>query len=268
MRTRPEAIRTVLVDDEPLARRSLRVLLEEDCGFEIVAECRDGNDACRRLPSLSADLLFLDVQMPGCSGLEVLQRLDLQEGPLVVFVTAFDEYAVRAFEHNAVDYLLKPFDDERFRQTLDRVRRRLEGRRLAAYRDRLRDLAGQLEEAAPPAPEERTLVIRSTGRTDVVPVDEIDWIGGAGNYAEIHAGQRRYFYRELLSNLERDLDPRRFVRIHRSTIVNRQRVRRLEPAGKGAQIVRLEDGTELRASPRYREALVSVMEQEAPGPEG
>jgi two-component system LytT family response regulator len=238
-------IRTLIVDDEPLSRRRIRDLLEGEADFVFVGECGDGEAAMAALRERPCDLLFLDVQMPGMGGLEVARRLASGGGPAVIFVTAYDCYALPAFEVHAVDYLLKPFDRLRFRQALAWAR-------IAIRRDR-----GQTPPLIPSAlrkPLQR-LTIKSAGRVFFLNTQDIDWIEAAGNYLRLHAGAAMHLLRETMNNLESRLDPECFWRIHRSTLVNVDRIRELQPLFHGDYVVILHDGTELTLSRTYRRQL-------------
>jgi two-component system LytT family response regulator len=240
----------LLVDDEPLALLRLRTLLRAERDVRIVGECEDGRSAVLAIRRLRPDLLFLDVQMPERDGFEVLQELAPAERPLTVFATAFDNYAVRAFDARAFDYLLKPIQRARLREAVARARAALAER---AARD---ERPGPVPETVP-APER--LVVKTGSRSTVVRTSDIDWLQAAGNYVEIHAGPEVHLARDTLGRLERTLDPRRFVRIHRSTIVNVDRVRHLEPLFHGDHAVFLAGGARLTLSrdhwPRLQEAL-------------
>ncbi len=219
--------RALIVDDEPLARRGIRQLLAPYPDVRIVGECRDGREALRAMSSHQADLVFLDVQMPGLDGFGLIRVQGVERMPLTVFVTAHDDFAVRAFETQALDYLVKPLSEARFRTTMKRVLERLRARR-----------------------GERVAVPTGTGEL-LLDVDEIDWIEARDDYAEIHAGARRYRMRASLATLVGRLDPARFIRIHRSAIVRLDHVRELKASGReGATVVRLQDGTELPVSRR------------------
>jgi two-component system LytT family response regulator len=244
-------LRTIIADDEPLARDRLRALLGEDPEVVIAAECADGASTADQVTRLGPDLLFLDVQMPAADGFAALARIPRDRlPPAVVFVTAHDEHAVRAFEVHAVDYLLKPFSAERFAQALSRAKERIRSRRTV-------DVAGLLRTLA--SPPDR-LVVRSGGRVSFLPVDELDWAQAADNYVELHAGREVHLLRETLTRLEDRLDPRRFVRVHRSTLVNVARVRELRPLLGGDHEVLLLDGTRLVLSRTYREALHRLLD--------
>lgn len=262
-------LRTVIVDDEPLARRGLRLRLAGESDIEIVAECGNGEEAIRTLTAQKPDLVFLDVQMPGVDGFGVLRRLPLSSLPMVVFVTAYDHYAIGAFEANAVDYLLKPVEDARLRQALFRIREQAGARAAAEQRDQLLNLLGSvtghpelsLEQAlaegatlADPRKPVR-LAIRDGGRTVLVEEADIDWIDAAGDYMCIHVGGATHILRGTLRDLETSLDPDRFARIHRSTMVNVARVRELRPHINGEYFLTLEGGHEVKLSRSYRDQL-------------
>jgi two-component system LytT family response regulator len=254
-------IRTLIVDDEPAGRAAIRVLLAEDAELELVGEAADGRSALKRIEQDPPDLLFLDVQMPGMDGFLLLQNLELPELMVVVFVTAYDEYALRAFDVAAVDYLLKPFDDERFRLALARAKREVRQRRLGVVSDRLLLLLetlsrrGSAPAGSPGGGYLRRLVIKSGGRVSVLGVRDIDWIEAEGDYVRIHAGKVTHLLRETMKRLEAQLDPARFVRIHRSTIVNVERIKELQPFFRGEYVVLLLDGTSLKLSRGYKEHL-------------
>lgn len=263
-----DQIRTIIVDDEPLGRSRIASLLEDEDDIEIVAQCGDGAEALRVIKESGPQLLFLDVQIPELTGFELLDSIDRVEPPVVIFVTAHDEFALRAFDVHALDYLLKPFDDERFRHALDRARAHLRDKNAASLRRRLRDFLREthdLREREPntdPPPRRLTrIVVKEGDRILFLKVDDVDWIEAADYYAKIHVGTSTYLIRETLANLEMQLDPERFVRIHRSTIVNLDRVREMQPWFHGAFVVILVDGTELRLSRSRREHLQSRLQQ-------
>ena len=244
------AWRVVIVDDEPPARDTLRLLLSAHSDFVVVAECAHGEEAIAAVRRESPDVLFLDVQMPGLDGFDVLRTLGPANAMALVFVTAYDRYALRAFEEHALDYLLKPFSDERFTDVLQRVRERLREKRLA---ETGRRLAALLESPVPQVGPQQ-LIVRDGGRTLVIPYDEILWIEAEDYYVNVHARQRSTLARIPLKTLADGLDDR-FVRIHRSAIVNVACVREVEPLASGDQRLVLSDGTELRVSRTYRAAL-------------
>jgi two-component system LytT family response regulator len=239
----------LIVDDEAPARAKLRLYLEADERAVVVGEATNGLEAVERVESLRPELVLLDVQMPGLDGFEVLAALQDGELPHVVFVTAHDEHAVRAFEVRALDYLLKPVDRGRLRSAVDRV---IEAGRPG--RDALRVLE---DRPTATSPLERFLV-RERGRLRLVPVGDVDWIGAAGNYVELHVGDHTHLVRGTLNELESRLPERRFARVHRSTIVNLDRVRELQPWSHGDLLLVLHGGTELRLSRRYRDRIQGV----------
>ncbi|MGE0041247.1 MAG: LytR/AlgR family response regulator transcription factor [Vicinamibacterales bacterium] len=243
------ALRVLIVDDEAPARATLRLLLAGRADVTIVGECDDGTTAIAVLRRTSVDLVLLDVEMPGPSGLDVIRALG-EAMPPTIFVTAYDRYAIRAFESHALDYLLKPFDDQRFEQVFEAARSRLDDRRVAEWARQL--VAAQ----PPPAPEPpRTLAVEDGATVRLLPLDEIDWLEAADQYVVIHAGGASRLVREPLYGLLERLPSDRFVRIHRSTAVNVARVRELERQPKGDYLVLLKDGTRLRLSRRHRQAL-------------
>jgi two-component system LytT family response regulator len=250
-------LRVLVVDDEPAARDAIRALLRDDAETVVVGECRNGREAIAAMRAGGIDLVFLDVQMPEIDGLEVVKQLAGRELPVIVFVTAFDQYALRAFDLHAVDYLLKPFTDERF---VDAVRH---AKGLIA-RGQTHDLAERLskllEERSRPATRAtsdylRRLPIHVDDRVLLIPVHDIDWIEADGDYARVHVGRNAFLLREAMSRLDASLDPTAFARIHRSTIVNLDRIRELRPLFKGDHTVRLHDGTELKLSRHFKEPL-------------
>jgi two-component system LytT family response regulator len=234
-------IRTLIVDDEPLARSNLTVLLLSDPQIEIIGECGSGAEAIEKIRADAPDLLFLDVQMPECDGFNVLEMLGKDLPPAVVFVTAYDQYALRAFEAGALDYLLKPFDNARFHRVLGRAKETI--------------VRGKDREAAPRRLER--IAIKSVGQIDFVKVAEIDWIEAADYYACLHVGLRQHLLRRSMADLEQELDPATFCRIHRSTIVNLARVQKMEIGADGDYEVILENGATLRMSRRYSKELQS-----------
>src|ERR1700730_11938928 len=229
-------IRTVVVDDEPLARTNISVMLKHDPEIEIVRECGSGMEALAEIRNTKPDLVFLDVQMPECDGFDVLELLGMGLLPDVVFVTAYDQYALRAFEAGALDYLLKPCDNDRFDRALSRAKERItHGKDLPRKMDRL--------------------AIKSAGQISFLKISEIDWIEAADYYACLHVKARTHLLRRSMSELDQELDQARFCRIHRSTIVNLERVQGLELSEDGEYDVRLDSGTRLRLSRRYRKQL-------------
>ena len=248
------SLRVVLVDDEPLARERLRSLLEGEPDVAVVAECADGVEAVAAVTGERPDLVFLDVQMPGMDGFEVLDALDPATLPAVVFVTAYDRYALKAFDVHAVDYLLKPFDRERFTAALERAR--LDLRADAAGRRILALVADLRRERRP----QQRIVVKTAGRVFFLRPTEVDWMEAAGNYVRLHVGKETHLVRETMKGLEERLDPDTFVRIHRSRIVNLDRVRELQPWFHGEHLIVLETGEELTTSRRHSARLQQLLE--------
>ena len=252
-------IRTVIVDDEPLARERIRTLLAAQPDVEIVAECRDGDEAVDAIRRESPDLVFLDVQIPEKNGLEVIEALGSENMPVLVFVTAYDQYALQAFEVHAVDYLLKPFDEERFQKALDRAREAVRRPRGNEVNERLLSLLRDLKQ---PVGYLDRLVVKSAGRLFFLRTEEVDWIESAGNYVCLHVSAESHLLRETMNGVEERLDPAKFVRIHRTAIVNIDRVKELQPLFHGEYQVVLRDGTQLTLSRGYRERLQDVIGKE------
>jgi two-component system LytT family response regulator len=244
----PAKIRTMVVDDEPLARSNLTVLLRLDPEIAIVGECGSGVDAVEEIRRAKPELLFLDIQMPECDGFDVLTLLGKHVPPAIVFVTAYDQYALRAFEAGALDYLLKPFDTARFVRALDRAKQKVIGG--------VGGVTGPGGGRGQPRKLER-LVIKSAGEVAFVSVTEIDWIEAADYYAALHVGAKTHLLRRSISDLEQDLDADVFCRIHRSTIVNLERVQGLKLGEDGEYRVLIRNGSELRLSRGYRKQLQS-----------
>src|SRR5262245_7487579 len=217
-------IRTLIVDDEPLGRERLRTLLENDPDIELVGECGDGAEAVATLREQECDLVFLDVQMPELDGIEVVDQIGPERMPAVIFVTAYDRYALRAFEVHALDYLLKPFDRERFERALERAKLHIQRAKTSEAQQQLLAL---LEEVKPGRKPLDRVVLRSSGRVFFLRVEEIDWIEAAGNYLRLHAGTETHLLRETMNAFEERLDPKQFLRIHRSMIVNCERIQEL-----------------------------------------
>lgn len=251
MRSSEEAtkIRTLIVDDEPLARSNILLLLQPDPEIEILSECGSGAEALVAIRSAKPDLVFLDVQMPECGGFDVLEMLGNALPPAIVFITAYDQYALQAFEAGALDYILKPFNNARFERTLDRAKQRI--------------IHGRNENTEARKPER--IAIRSVGEVLFVKVSDIDWIEAADYYACLHVGSKTHLLRRSMSELELELDPLAFSRIHRSTIVNLDRVNGLKLGENGEYEVLLENGARLRLSQRYRKQLHTRLSIGEPG---
>jgi two-component system, LytTR family, response regulator len=245
-------IKVLVVDDEPLARERLTTLLSQEPDVEQVTPARDGEEAITTIHDDSPDLVFLDVQMPQMNGFDVIEAVGSDKMPLVIFVTAYDQHALKAFQVRALDYLLKPFDRQRFTDALQRARKQLErdetgdlGRRLLALvKDLRRD-----------QPRSDRLVVKSGGRLFFLRADEIDWVEAAGNYVRLHVGPASHLLRETMNAIEGRLDPEKFFRIHRSRIVNMERIQELQPWLNGEYAVLLRTGTRLTLSRGYREKL-------------
>jgi two-component system, LytTR family, response regulator len=246
-------LRVLVVDDEPLVREGLRMLLERETGVRVLGEARNGEEALERIRELRPDLVLLDVRMPGMDGLAVVAALEPEERPAIVFVTAHGEYAIQAFDMHAVDYLLKPFDADRFARALRRAR----GRMSEGKADRLEALLATLQPART-YPER--LLLKHEGTVVVVPAHDIDWIEAADNYVRIHARTGRYMAREPIKQIEAKLDPARFARVHRSAIVNLSRVKSLDPVTSGEALITLTTGTRLTLSRGYRDHFKSRLE--------
>ena len=253
--TPTKAIRTLIVDDEPLARRRIRRMLARHPDVDVIGECANGREAVAAISEQRPALVFLDVQMPEVDGFAALGALDLDEMPLVIFVTAYDQYALRAFEVHALDYLLKPFDRRRFDMAMQRARSRLANERSEVSQ---RTIA-LLEELRAQQSHVERMVIKAGGRAFFLKTDEIDWIEAEGKYVRLHVGRESYLVREAISQIEAQLDPKRFLRIHRSTIVNLDRVRELQPWFHNDYRVILRDGTELMLSRSCRKRLGELL---------
>jgi two-component system LytT family response regulator len=260
-------IRTILVDDEPLAIQGLELRLQEHEDVEIIDKCSNGREAIRAIKTHKPDLVFLDIQMPGFDGFSVVQGLMEVEPPLFVFVTAYSDHAIRAFEANAVDYLMKPVEESRLADTLDRVRQRLSEKRGAEEVEKLKEV---LTEVAPEAAEEfeaadggemasnrfeKLINIKDRGQIFRVDVDTIERIDAAGDYMCIYTGDNTLILRETMKDLEKRLDPRRFQRVHRSTIVNLDLVKQVKPHTNGECFLVLDSGASVKVSRSYRDVV-------------
>jgi two-component system LytT family response regulator len=254
-------IRTCIIDDEPLARERIRTLLSQEPDVEVVGESGDGGEAVDTIRRTRPDLVFLDVQMPVMDGFGVLQTLATDVPPAVVFCTAYDQYALQAFDVHALDYLLKPFNGRRFKKAMDRARLELmkEGASPAMNEKLLSLLETLRNEKKTP----ERLVLKSSGRVSFLKVDEIDWIEAEGNYVRLHTGNVSHLLRETMKGIEAKLDPERYIRIHRSTIVNTDRIKELQPLFHGEYAVILRDGTRLTASRGPENKLRRLIEASA-----
>jgi two-component system LytT family response regulator len=268
-------IRAIVVDDEELARRGIQIRLDGYPDIEVIAQCVNGREALDTVAREQPDLMFLDIQMPGLSGLDVLARLPHESMPMIIFVTAFDRYAMEAFEAQALDYLLKPINDARFAQSMDRVRDQWQQRSALGQREKLMKLLADTQgssaidgnllrqhlQAIADPPYADVLPIRDDAETVRVNVATIDWIDAAGDYMCVHAGGHTYVLRETMKSLEAILDPQVFQRVHRSTIVNVKRVRRLRPHMNGEYFLTLQDGQEIKLSRTYRDRVDQLLQR-------
>lgn len=255
--TESPRIRVLLVDDEPLARDMLREMLQGDPQVDIVGESCNGREALAAIKAEAPDLIFLDVQMPEVGGFEVLASLKGEKAPYVIFVTAYDQYAVRAFEVQALDYLLKPFDQERFDVSWQRAKAQLRRDRNGGGMDER--ILALLEELKAGNKYLERLVIKAAGRIYFLETSEIDWIEAEGNYVSVHSGKKSHLLRETISSLESQLDPKKFVRIHRSSIVRLDYIQELQPWFHGEYRVILHDGTQLTLSRNHRDKLQEAL---------
>lgn len=255
-------IRALIVDDEPLARERLRQLLASETGVELIGECGDGASAIEMIRTTAPDLVFLDVQMPDVDGFGVMAALPAGTRPAVVFVTANDGFALKAFDVHAVDYLLKPFGKERFQVAVRRAISALEQRQSGELNERLAALLADVRPPDKPRHAER-FAVKSSGRVVLVKVEDIDWIEAADNYVSLHVGGDEHLHRETMSAMEEQLPPAKFMRISRSTIVNLDRIKELQPLFHGEYTVILRNGTRLTLSRSYRDKLTQLLGKDA-----
>ena len=255
-------IRTIIADDQRLAREKLRTLLASEKDVKVVAECSDGKQTVSAIRRLGADLLLLEIQMPGMDGFQVLSELSPDEMPAVIFTSAYDQYALRAFEVRALDYLLKPFDLERLQHAIEKVRVGLNKSQDRQITHRILGLLSQLKsEITSSSSPDGLLVIRAKGRVVFVKLSEIDWIEASANYVRLNAGKESHLVRESMSRILERLNPSHFIRIHRSTIVNFQQIKELIPVNSGEYVVVLKSGKELSCSRGYRAELENMIEK-------
>ena len=245
-------IRTMVVDDETMARERIVGLLQQEHDIEVIGQCADGAQAVHAIHAQQPDLVFLDVQMPACDGFGVIRQVGPERMPPVVFTTAYDEYALKAFEVHALDYLLKPFGRDRFQQALAHARTHVERRRAGDLGMRLMAF---VQDVKPEPQRLDRLVVKSGGRVYFLRTDDMIWIEAAGNYVRLHMAEDSHLFRETMNGMEARLDPRRFVRIHRSRMVNSDRIKELQPWFNGEYVVILQNGTRLTLSRGYREKL-------------
>lgn len=273
------SIRAIIVDDEPLARRGLELRLRDAQDIEIVRQCANGREALAAIVELQPDLMFLDIQMPGLSGFDVLAQVPQESLPMIVFVTAFDRFAIDAFEAHALDYLLKPVDDSRLARALERVRAQWQQRQALAQREQLMAMFGDLNgqgriepdplasQASQPARRYATMLPIRVGRETLrLDVATIDWIDAAGDYMCVHAAGQTHVLRATMRELEEMLDPQVFQRVHRSTIVNLARVRSLRPHLNGECFLKLQSGQEVKLSRSFRDKVELLLDRSGSAP--
>ncbi len=248
------SLRTLVVDDEPLIRSGVRRAVSSIEGIEVIGEAACGSEAVEAMSRLQPDLVLLDVQMPDLSGIDVVRTIGPDRMPAVIFVTAYDEYAVKAFDLHAVDYVLKPFDEERLRVAIERARDRVAQSTQPDLAAQLRALLGTGRNKWP-----QHLVVRDGERFDFVPVDSIDWVESANNYVQLHCGPRQYLLGETLTSLQERLDPEKFLRIHRCRVVNTSRIVAVHSLLGGAYSIELRDGTRLTSGRHYKDALQELL---------
>ena len=252
-------INPLIVDDEPLARDRIKRFLRDEEGIRLIGECKNGVEAIESIGREKPDLVFLDIQMPEKNGFDVIKSLDAKDLPTIIFVTAYDQYALHAFEVHALDYLLKPFNRERIKRAVARAREHLDHKRMGNIDERLNALIADIRG-------ERKyldrLVVKAVGRVFFLKTDEIDWIEAAGNYVKLHVGREAHMIRETMNGIESKLDPAKFLRIHRSTVVNIDRIKELHPMFSGDYAVILRNGTELALSRNYRERFTELFENQ------
>lgn len=248
----PEKIQALIIDDEPPARSVIRKMLAEDTDVEIVGECSNGVEAIESIQKFSPDLLFLDIEMPEMDGFALLESFDEEKMPAVIFVTAYNQYAVKAFEVSAVDYLLKPFDHERMEKALEKAKTNLRERSDAERSGQVLELLQQLNTKQEML---ERFVVKNNGRVLLISCEDVDWIEASGNYVLLHAGGKNHILRETMKRIEKRLDPNKFLRIHRSTIVNIDSIKELQTHFNGEHLVILKSGNELTLSRRYREKI-------------
>jgi two-component system LytT family response regulator len=249
-------IRAVIVDDELLARKFIRRMLKHEPDWELVGEASDGNEAVETIRAQKPDIVFLDVQMPEMDGFAVLEKVGIGQLPDIVFTTAYESYAIRAFELHALDYLLKPFDQQRFRDAIRHAKERLQSRQ---QEDGRRQIGALLERINSKQPYLERLIIKADGRITFLNTHEIDWIEADDKYVHLHTGKGARMVRQTLTAMETQLDPARFVRIHRSAMVNVERIRELQPLFNGEYSLLMEDKTKLTLSRTYKDKLFGLL---------
>lgn len=250
-------IRVMIVDDEPLARHGLREVLSAEHDLEIIAECADGSEAVAAFVKKRPDVIFLDIQMPEKDGFDVVRMIPPEELPFIVFVTAYNEFAVKAFSANALDYVLKPFDNERIHATLKRVREMVRLKQQAGYSERILNAVASV---APKASYLLRIPIRHAGKITLVKTDAVVWIEAAADYIHIHTATEKFITRESIGEIETQLDPSQFVRIHRSSIINIRHIKELQTNQHGDYTAKLDNGTSLPVGRNYKENLTRLIE--------
>ena len=256
-------IRAIIVDDEGLARDTLELLLKSHEDIQVIRSCENGREAVDAIQAEAPDLVFLDIQMPEINGFEVIEKIGPENMPVVIFVTAYDQYALRAFEAQALDYLLKPFDDDRFEQALERARSLIKQRKVGALSAQLAALVSdqpaiETKEEPPETDYLERVMVKGRGSIYFIKVADIDWIEAAGDYVSLHTGKKTHLIRETMTGMVKKLDPKRFVRVHRSSIVRVDHVKEIKPYFHGDYIILLHDGTELKLSRRYWEQAEKI----------
>ena len=262
--TLDRSLSACIVDDEELARRGIRSRLSHHDDVDVVAECESGREAVEALRTNDLDLVFLDVQMPGLDGFDVIDAVGVDAMPVTIFVTAYDEHALRAFDVHALDYLLKPLDEERFAEAVDHARTRIAEQHAGEFENKLAGLLSGLDEVDQPTPEEDPtdrFVVKSGGRVRFVKSEAIQWVGAAGDYVQLHTADQKHLLRKTMKEMEAALDGDQFLRIHRSTIVNVDYLQEMRPYGSNGEFVAvLDDGTERKLSRTYREEVDSFFD--------
>jgi two-component system, LytTR family, response regulator len=260
-----DVVRVVIADDERLARQKLRLLLGSEPQITLLAECQDGRQTVAAIRAFHPDLLLLDIQMPDLDGFQVLQEISPHEMPAIIFTSAYDQYAIRAFEAHALDYLLKPFDQGRLHHAIERARQEILKSESRDITNRLLELLSQMRPGmVPPIAElQQRLVIKAKGRVVFLNLDEIDWVEAAANYVRLNAGKESYVLRETISRTAERLNPNQFIRIHRSTIVNVHKIKELIPVNSGEYVVVLRNGKELSCSRGYRAILQRMIDKDS-----
>lgn len=252
-------IKVLIVDDEPLARDNIRILLGNDAEIEFIAEARNGSEAAEILRENNTDLMFLDIQMPGMNGFEMLSTLSDIEMPVIIFVTAYDNYALQAFQVHAIDYLLKPYSDESFFRALNSAKQYIKYKQTYKIDKQLKELLKEFSGAEPavksPSKYIQRIAVSVNNKTILIKTDDVDWIESADYYVKVHSCGKSYLLRESMNKLEEQLDPDKFIRIHRSSIVNMERIKEIEALFNGESIVTLSEGTKLRLSKSRKKSL-------------